>query len=122
MSPMAKVSGYSIMRSISRKSRQMTPSSPLRRLYQRDQRLAIMLELGVADAGDAAELVQGGGANRGDAVDGGVVQHDISRHAALARHLGTPGAQRRHQRRIAGALRRGREVAAQRFYADGAVA
>ena len=37
---------------------------------QRDQLLAVMLELLVADTGNVAELVERRGARRGDAVDG----------------------------------------------------
>ena len=73
-----------------------------------------MLELLVADAGDVAEFVERRGPRGGDAVDGGIVQHDIGRHAALARDLGAPCPQRRLQAGIGGALGLGarRQIAA----------
>src|SRR6266568_2188409 len=49
--------------------------SSRRPLYQREQLVAIVLELLVADPGDAAKLVERRRAHRGDAVDGGVMQH-----------------------------------------------
>src|SRR5690348_2122754 len=99
--------------------------SPFGRPYQSDQLVAVMLELLVADPGDAAKLVERRRAHGGDAVDGGIVQHDIGRHAPLPRHLGTPGAQRgvkRGVRCLALAGRDGRKLAAPRLGPDGAVA
>src|SRR4051794_7491775 len=100
------------------------PTLRVRLPDQRDQLVAVMLELLVADAGDVAELVQRRWARGGDAVDGGVMQHHIGRDAAPARHLSTPGAERRDQRRVARAVRalQRREIAAPRFVAGGAVA
>src|SRR5580692_1261070 len=87
-------------------SRTLTPGrgelSTLRCFHQRYQFVAIMFELLVADAGDAAELLRSRWARCRDAVDRGVVQHDVGRHATLARHLGTPGPERADQIRIAG--------------------
>jgi hypothetical protein len=53
-------------------------------LHQRDQRIAIMLELLVADPRDVAELRERRRAQNGDAVDGGIVQHDIGGYATLS--------------------------------------
>ena len=85
----------------------------VRRPYQRDQLVAIMLELLVADAGNVAKFVERRRARGGDAVDGGIVQHDIGRHASLARDLGAPCPQRGLQAGIGG-LRLGarRQIAA----------
>ena len=63
-----------------------------------------MLELLVADPGYAAQFVQRRRARRGDAVDGRIVQHHISRHAAAARDFAAPRFQCRMQRRIARAV------------------
>src|SRR4051812_20298223 len=96
-----------------------------RRPHHCDQLVAVMLELLVADAGDAAELVQCRRPRTRDAVDRRVVQYDIGRHAALARDFGTPRSQRGDEDRVAGpglAGGQGRKVAAPRFAAAGAVA
>src|ERR1700693_4847576 len=84
-----------------------TPSAALDnfvavRFHQRDQRVAIVLQLLVADAGDAAELVERRRAHAGDAVDRGIVQHHIGRHAVPSGDLRTPRPQRGLQRWIAG--------------------
>src|SRR5258705_13784684 len=67
-----------------------------------------MLQLLVANPGDAAKFVERRRAHRRDAVDGGVVQHDIGRHAARARDLGTPRLERSIQARIGGFTPAGR--------------
>ena len=68
------------------------------RPHQCEQFVAVMFELLVADSGDIAEFVERRRTCGGDAVDGGIVQHDIGRDAALARDIGTPGPQRHLQR------------------------
>src|SRR6185437_14246348 len=68
--------------------------------HQPQQLLSIMLQLLVADAGDAAKLVEGHGPHAGDAVDGGVVQYDVGRYTALAGDLGAPRPQRGVQGRV----------------------
>src|SRR6266852_4279586 len=83
------------------KPRTLFPAG-LRRLHERDQLVAVMFELLVADAGDATELRECRRTRRRDAVDRGVVQHDIGRHTALARHFRTPGPERGEQGGIAG--------------------
>src|ERR1700733_154832 len=84
-----------------------------------------MLELLVADAGDAAKLFQRSRAGGRDAVDGGIVQHDIGRHAALAGDLRTPRPKGAEQVRIASftvARWRGSKIAAPGFGSAGAKA
>src|SRR5258707_15815827 len=67
-----------------------------------------MLQLLVADPGDAAKFVERRRAHRRDAVDGAVVEHDIGRYAARARDLGTPRLERSIQARIGGFTLAGR--------------
>src|ERR1700739_3771942 len=59
-------------------------------LHQRDQFVAVMFELLVADTRDIAQLRRRDGWRCRDGIDRGVVQHDIGRDAALARHFRTP--------------------------------
>src|SRR5215469_15141177 len=66
-----------------------TPSSRRRR-YQRDQLGAVMLELLVADAGNAAKFSRRRRTCCGDRLDRGVMQHHVGRHAAAARGLRAP--------------------------------
>jgi hypothetical protein len=49
---------------------------------------SVMLEFRVADAGNLTQLPERFRSRRRDAVDRGVLQHDIGRHAALAHRLG----------------------------------
>src|SRR5580704_835580 len=84
-----------------------TPSATLGnlvavRFHQRDQRLAIVLELLLADAGDAAKLVERRRAHAGDAVDRGAVHHEIGRPAVPRGNSRTPARGRGRQRRFAG--------------------
>src|SRR5664280_394253 len=63
------------------------------RAHKQKQCITIALQFLVADAGDNAELVVGFGTRRCDAFQRGVMENDVSRHAALSSHPCPPDAQ-----------------------------
>src|ERR1035437_2630191 len=63
------------------------------RAHKQKQCITIALQFLVADACHRAELVVGLGTGGCDAFQGGIMENDVSRHAALSSHPCAPSAQ-----------------------------